>query len=78
MLYPKDRNIHRPPHIYLDNTIYFIVSRTLDGIHFFDTDNKKKVLLQTILEIADKYKIILHSWVLLNNHYQLIAEFVDG
>jgi putative transposase len=78
MDYPNDRNIHRPPHVYLDNTCYFIVSRTLKGIKYFNNGVKKDLLQQTLMDVAKKYNVNLYSWVLLDNHYQLVAKIINS
>ncbi len=72
MEYPKDRNIHRPPHLLLDNEKYFITSRTVDWSPFLDSDEKKKILYDCILKALMKFNYICDSWVILDNHYQLV------
>jgi putative transposase len=78
MIYPIERNIHRPPHIYLDNTIYFIVSRTLEGIKYFNNSEKKNLLQDCLFEAVNKYGVKLYSWVILDNHYQIVIEIPEG
>ncbi len=78
MLYPKDRNIHRPPHLFLDNAKYFIASRTINWLPIFEKDYKKKILYNCILEALNKYKYICDSWVILNNHYQLVLDIQEN
>ncbi len=73
MDYPKNRNIHRPPHIFLDNSKYFLAVRTYDWLPFFNTDDKKQSLLHCIFKSLDKYNYTCDSWVILNNHYQLVT-----
>jgi len=78
MLYPKDRNIHRPPHIYLDGCKYFIVSKTFNWKHIFNNDIKKQILYDCIFKALNRYDYICDSWVILDNHYQLVVEVKDG
>lgn len=63
-----------PPHIYQDNTIYFITARTIDKIKFFDTDDKKKILLKCFLYAKHKFKINIYAYVFLDNHYHIIIK----
>ena len=78
MNYPKDRNIHRPPHIYLDDEIYFITSRTFDRFDYFNTDQKRKILYDVVFLAKVKYKFELHAWVILKNHYHLMIKLNKG
>jgi REP element-mobilizing transposase RayT len=45
----------RPPHIYLDNQIYFITVRTYRGLHFLRPEKYKTILLEVIKEKINKY-----------------------
>ena len=62
---------HRPPHLYLDNATYFITVSTLDKHHYFDTDEKKQLILNTLTSALEKYSYNLDAWVILNNHYHI-------
>ena len=64
--------IHHPPHIYLDNTYYFITARVYEGKRIFNTDQKKRILLNTIRVELHKNKYILMAWVILENHYHIL------
>lgn len=77
-MFDKNRNIHRPSHIYFDNTMYFVTARTIDGDHHFNTDMKKKMIFNCLKEIIEKLAINLYAWVIVNNHYHLLLKVFDG
>ncbi|RLG81399.1 MAG: hypothetical protein DRO40_09720 [Thermoprotei archaeon] len=78
MLYPNKRNIHRPPHIYQDNTFYFITARTIKKNRFFNTIKKKEILFRILGDVLKKYGWQLYTWVILDNHYHLISKIKEG
>jgi len=78
MIFPQGRNIHRPPHVFLDNAKYFIASRTVGWSPTFDNDNKKQILYDCIFNALNKFNFICDSWVILNNHYQLVIDVKDS
>jgi REP-associated tyrosine transposase len=78
MNYPKNRNIHRPPHIYLDDGLYFITSRTFDHIDYFNDDNRRKIIYDIICLAEEKFEFDLHAWVILKNHYHLMIKVNKG
>jgi len=69
---------HHPPHIFFDNTIYFITARTIDRNHYFDTDRKKKIFCSCLKAGVKKFEISLYAWVLLSNHYHLLFKINKG
>lgn len=69
---------NRPPHYFLDNTYYFIVAKTLRAIHFFNTDKRKIILLKIIDSTLKEFDYTCQSYVILNNHYQLIINIKKG
>lgn len=74
MEYPKDRNLYRPPHVFVNNNKYFIVARTFKGQHFFDNDEKKQILYNSIMNALTEFRYTCDSWVILENHYQLVID----
>jgi len=69
-----NRNIHRPPHIYLDNTIYFVTLSTLNKIRYFNTDPKKQLFENLLMKGAEKYLSELYAWTILDNHTHLLIK----
>lgn len=64
---------HNPPHLFLSNVTYMITASTYLKTKFFDTDDLKKILLSSILQYFSKYSWQIKSYVILPNHYHLLA-----
>lgn len=74
----KKHRLHNPPHIFLDETIYFLTAAIY----------KKRPLLQSavlkwrLLELIDKtlgdFGWELWHWVILDNHYHLLVKSAKG
>ena len=62
---------HHPPHLYLDDTIYFLTARVYGKQHLLDTKEKKRLLLDIIKKIFLKYRFKIYAWVILDNHYHI-------
>jgi len=69
---------HRPPHLFLDETHYFITICTLNKNPFFDTDQKKNLILQALINSCATYKYRLIAWVILNNHFHFLLKVGDS
>ncbi|MBD3359985.1 MAG: hypothetical protein GF365_04755 [Candidatus Buchananbacteria bacterium] len=78
MKYPKNRNIHRPPHLFFNNTIYFISCRTFKKHHLFNSKDKINIIKNRIDLAVIKYEVKLFAWVILFNHYHLLLEIKHG
>ena len=76
MLYPQDRNVHRPLHFFQEDNIYFLTGRTFREEHFFNTKEKKQILLNILSQAIEQFSISLYAWIILNNHYHLEFGFV--
>jgi putative transposase len=64
---------HRPPHIFKDDSIYFISSRTFEQKPYFNTSIKKKLLMKAINDARQRFLIEFYAWVILDNHYHLLV-----
>lgn len=70
----KNPTLHRPPHLYLDNQIYFITAHTFYKKPLFNTKEKLRSFASLLQKIINEYKIDLYSWVLLESHYHLLLK----
>lgn len=61
---------YHPPHIYLDNQIYFLTVRCVNGQSYFR--NKKNLILKTSSEIFQKFNYGVYAFVILDNHFHLL------
>lgn len=78
MRYPKDRNIHRPPHTFIPGAYYFVSARTYFALPYLREDSCKQILLGSIEKAVEKFSLTLFGWVILNNHYHLLFKLPDG
>lgn len=62
---------HQPPHLFLDDTIYFISVHTHDNLFLFN-DNRKEELIRLIIKLIKQYNYGLFAYVILQNHYHLL------
>ncbi len=67
-----------PFHIYQDRSLYFIAAKTIKGERYFNSDDKKNILLEVLKKALDKLDIPLYAWVILDNHYHLLFELSKG
>jgi putative transposase len=65
---------HRPPHIYRDNQIYFLTSRTYKEICYFNNDSKKEILKSVLIKSIKRFNIKIYAWVIIDNHYHLLFD----
>ena len=70
--------IHRPPHYYFDDKIYFLTARNINKTRFFDDEEKKYILKNIIKEAADVLEIKIYAWIILDNHYHLLIYVSNG
>ncbi|MCK4328246.1 transposase [candidate division WOR-3 bacterium] len=78
MHYPKVRNIHRPVHLYLDSTLYFVSASTLNQKLFFNTDAKKQFIKDALGSTTKKYGYTLYGWTILDNHFHILFKTSTG
>ncbi len=69
---------HNPPHLYREDSKYFITATTYKKNHYFITDESKQILLDSILKTFSKFNWIVEDWVILDNHYHLMVEVKDN
>ena len=69
MNYPS--KTHQPPHVFIDQSTYFISARTYENKSFFSNIRKNELLL-TIDKNFKEFNIKLFAFALLDNHYHLL------
>lgn len=65
---------HRPPHIYRDDSFYFITGRCLHRQPFLR--GKKDILARLLNELLSNYGFKCFAWVIMDNHYHLLLEII--
>jgi len=84
----------KPPHLLLDNSIYFITSRTYRGQRIFNSDEKKTLLISSLKAAVRecnntavrnnnqvavrKRRCELFAWVVLENHFDSLVKCQEG
>ena len=63
---------HRPPHVYRDDTFYFVTCSTRGKEPFFDTVIKRNILRDILKEKTERLSVRLKAWVILEDHYHLL------
>jgi putative transposase len=71
-------SLHHPPHLFIDDSWYFITARTVDGQPFIRKDHHKNLWLKTIAALSAKMNIKLTAWVVLDNHYHMLVFLNDA
>ena len=67
------RHPRTPAHLFIDNTPYFITASIYQKRPLLQTNEIKEFLLQTIKNCFAEKGWQLQHWVILNNHYHLLA-----
>lgn len=75
--YAKRCSKHHPPHIFKNNTLYFLTVRTIDKSHYFNTIQKKNILKSCLKAGLQKHAIKIFAWVILSNHYHLLVKIIN-
>ena len=66
---------HRPPHIYIDQTWYFITAHTHGKAPLFISNEQKQLWVNEFNTLTQNFSVDIAAWVLLNNHYHLLCYF---
>lgn len=69
---------HRPPHIYTDNSYYFVTASTLNRAHLLTPITHKPYLQERLLTLTTDYGFNLIAWVIMNNHYHVMLHIGDS
>ncbi len=69
-----ETKLHHPPHLYLDDTIYFLTARVYKKEKIINTNQKKKILLKNLWSEFYKAGYKIYAWTVLDNHYHI--EFI--
>lgn len=68
----------RPLRIEYDGALYHITSRGNARKPIYKDDEDRKIFLDTLNNVKNKYNWICHAYCLMRNHYHLIIETPDG
>jgi putative transposase len=65
---------HVPPHLFIDEAIYFVTCTTYGKAKLLETREKKMLVLNTLEEVMSSHDIDLVAWVILDNHYHTLFQ----
>ena len=65
---------HNPPHLFKENSKYFITGATYQHKHYFKTTAAKEHLIHSIKKGFNENNWMLEDWVILDNHYHLMVQ----
>jgi len=68
----------RPLRIEFDGAFYHITSRGNARKQIFADDDDRKIFLDILDKVNDKYNFLCHAYCLMDNHYHLLVETPDG
>lgn len=72
------QKLHHPPHLFLDNQVYFITARTYQKQEIFDSNEKKSILQNSLKAEFRSVGYALISWVVLSNHYHILFQTTNA
>ncbi|MCH7910698.1 MAG: transposase [Candidatus Hydrogenedentes bacterium] len=65
---------HAPPHLFRPNSHYIVTAGTLGKRPFFNTGEKRTLLLNTLISEGEDRNWRLEAWAILPNHYHFVAQ----
>jgi putative transposase len=73
-----NRNLHHPPHIFVDDSWYFITAHTIGHDSPLKDSQAKKIWTEKLYEIADIFDFKIHVYVVLDDHYHFLGYITDS
>jgi REP element-mobilizing transposase RayT len=68
----------RPLRIEYAEAVYHVTSRGNAGDSIFRDDGDREMLLNLLEDVNNRYHWLCHAYCLMNNHYHLVIETLDG
>ena len=70
--------LHHPPHIFINNSWYFITAHTLGRGFPLKQIEVKMLWTKKLNDIAQEFNVSVYAYVLMDNHYHLICYFPES
>jgi putative transposase len=70
------REFH-PPHIYQEDSHYFLTGGTVRHQRLLDSDADRVLVRDVLKEAIQQYSVRLYAWVILADHYHLLLKTSD-
>jgi putative transposase len=68
-------SLHHPPHVYLDDTWYFITGSIYQRRHLLRSPGHKDLVRDQLKALVLEFGLQLAAWVILDNHYHIHVMF---
>src|ERR1044072_4951802 len=68
----------RPLRLEYPGALYHITTRGNARRPIFKDDSDRRLFLDTLQRVADRYHWLCHAYCLMDNHYHLVVETLDG
>ena len=69
---------HRPPHLLINESWYFITAHTVGKTPLLSKDEHKSIWLSSFITLQNRFEVNVSAWVLLDNHYHFLSYFQDA
>ncbi len=66
--------VHNPPHLFRSNAKYFITAAIYNKRHLMKDEGVKYAVIEVMFESFKRLHWKIEDWVLLDNHYHLMAD----
>src|SRR5277367_747223 len=60
--------------IHFSGAVYHVTSRGNERKNIVRSDKDRELFLRVLAQVVEDYHVIIHSWVLMDNHYHLLLE----
>jgi REP element-mobilizing transposase RayT len=67
----------RPIRVHVRGAAYHVLSRGNRGEHIFDSDKDKHLFIDIMGKGVERYRVDLHAYCVMNNHYHLLLSAPD-
>ena len=64
----------RPLRVEFDGAIYHVTSRGNAREDIFDDDGDRKVFLEVLGKVVNRFSWLCHAYCLMDNHYHMVIE----
>jgi putative transposase len=69
---------HRPPHLLINESWYFITAHTVGKTPLLSMDEHKSIWLSSFNALQSRFEVNISAWVLLDNHYHFLSYFQNA
>ena len=68
----------RPLRVQFHGAIYHVTSRGNERKDIVRSDKDRELFLRVLAQVVEDHGVLLHAWVLMDNHYHLLLETPEG